>query len=284
MFTLSENSKVLGSGHLILNALRAFNIIGLGVVMVASWAMIVISGLTGKFFFFDTVSHFFAFGVSVFLVISELNLFKGYFERNWPVLSATHTLAWLGLAMIIIGCQILGDLVKPAYTLNNLGLAMWRLVLSAGILSITFGVFNVIASIIFRGEGISTRQIRSDGRLAAPVGNGKDGYYDNYSQASYGSRDDYSHRSNTLPQEKEHVSATRRFTRMLNVKNLRKSRIQISKPFNPVSQTADIERGDDDHLNDRQSPIMPAIQRPPTALHPAFTGGSRYSEAHMDRF
>jgi hypothetical protein len=35
---------------------------------------------------------------------------------------------------------------------------------------------------------------------------------------------------------------------------------------------------------DRGSPVVPGLQRPPSALHPAYTGVSRYSEAHMDRF
>jgi len=282
MFKIGENSKVWGKGHLILNALRAFNIIGLGVVMVASWAMIVLSGLSGNFFFFDMISHFFVFSIAVFLAISEVGLFQGYFERNWPVLSPTHSLAWLGAAMFVIGCSILGDLVKPAYNVDVLGLAMWRLVLSAGILSITFGTFNIMASAVFRGNEITARNIRSDGSLATPT---KKDTYDSYSGYSSRDRDDYSSRSNTLTQQDEPISAARRFTRMLNVKNLRKSKIQISKPFNPViSQHADIERADTDQFANRGSPIDPHVQRPPTALHPAFTGGSRYSEAHMDRF
>ncbi|KAM7208438.1 hypothetical protein V8F20_001119 [Naviculisporaceae sp. PSN 640] len=282
MFKLGDNSKVRGSGHLILNALRAFNIITLALVMVASWAMIVLSGLNGNLWFFDMMSHFFVFSIAVFLTISELGLFKHYFAENWPVLSPEHSLTWLGAAMLVIGFDILGDIVKPAYTQAALGLAMWRLVLAAGILSITFGFFNIVSSAIFRGEGISARKIRSDGNLATPVT--KDAY-DGHS--NYSGRDAYSSRSNTLPkQEEEPVSATRRFTRMLNVKNLRKSKIVISKPFNPVlSQHGDIERGETDNFSDRGSPINPYIQRPPTSHHPALSSrSSRYSEAHMPRF
>ncbi|KAK5661510.1 hypothetical protein OQA88_11414 [Cercophora sp. LCS_1] len=292
ILNLGANSKVRGSGHLILNGLRALTLIGLGTVMVSSWAMIVISGITQHFDFFDTMSHFFAFGVCVFLVISEVNLFKNYFANNWPVLSPTHSLAWLGLAMVIIGCQILGDLVKPAYEQDNLGLPIWRLVLSSGILSITFGVFNMIASVIFRDstQRITARQIRSDGNLAAPIY--KDTGYDSNSYASYPSHDNYSQRSNSFRQKEEQQprpSAAQRITRMLNPKNLnlqhmnfRKSRIQISNPM-PLGG-GDVERGNSDFDNDRASPIIPAVQRPPTALHPAFTGSSRYSEAHMSHF
>ena len=290
ILNLGANSKVRGSGHLILNALRALTIIGLGTVMVACWAMIVLSGLTQHFFFFDTISHFFIFVVAVFLVISEVNLFREYFANNWPVLSPTHSLAWLGLALLMMGCQLLGDLVKPAYEQENLGLPMWRLVVSAGILSITFGVFNMLASVIFRDsiQRITARQIRSDGNLAAPAF--KDAGYDSSSYA-------YSQRSGSggyhKEEEMERPSAARRITRMLNpkninVKNFRKSRPQISHPM-PMGASRrshdDIERGDhDEYPNDRASPIIPAVQRPPTALHPAFTGSSRYSEAHMSHF
>ena len=296
MFNLGANSKVRGSGHLVLNALRALTIIGLGTVMVACWAMIVLSGITRRFDFFDTISHFFVFGISVFLVISEVNLFKNYFESNWPVLSPSHSLAWLGLALVIIGCQIMGDLVKPAYSQENLGLPVWRLIISSAILSITFGVFNMAASVIFRDgkQGITARRIRSDGNLATPVY--KDTPYDVSSYASYPThRDDYSQRSGSVrqnqrqqepEQEISRPSAARRITHMFNPKNLnfRKSKLQISSPM-PLGGHHDVERGgSSDHLDDRASPIIPAVQRPPTALHPAFTGSSRYSEAHMTRF
>ncbi|KAK1754570.1 hypothetical protein QBC47DRAFT_221012 [Echria macrotheca] len=294
ILNLGANSKVRGSGHLILNALRALTIVGLGTIMVACWAMIVISGLTKHFDFFDTISHFFIFGVSVFLVISEVNLFSNYFANNWPVLSPTHSLAWLGLAMVMIGCQILGDLVKPAYAQDNLGLPIWRLVLAAGILSITFGVSNMAVSVVFRdsSQRITARQIRSDGNLAAPAF--KDPGYDTSSYTSYPTRDNYSQRSGSgslrQKEEEERPSAARRITRMLNPKNLnfRKSRPQISAPM-PLGGSGggfspDVEHGASDHFNDRASPIIPAVQRPPTALHPAFTGSSRYSAAHMSQF
>ncbi|KAK0704987.1 hypothetical protein B0H67DRAFT_649377 [Lasiosphaeris hirsuta] len=281
MFNLGQNSKVRGSGHLILNALRALTIIGLAVVMVSCWAMIVLSGITHHFDFFDTISHFFIFAIAVFLVVSELNLFKNYFAENWPVLSPSHSLAWLGLAMVIMGCQLFGDLIKPAYTIGNLGLPMWRLVLAAGILSITFGFFNMIASVIFRDgkNGITARQIRSDGNLATPMN--KETGYDDY---PYSNHDGYSQRSGSFRRKEEQPSRAKRITQLFNVKNMRKSKLQISNPIINM-HNADVERGgSSDHLNDRASPIIPAVQRPPTALHPVFTGNSRYSEAAMTHF
>ncbi|KAK4167395.1 hypothetical protein QBC43DRAFT_342196 [Cladorrhinum sp. PSN259] len=291
MFNLMQNSKLRGSGHLVLNALRAFTVIGLLVVMAASWAMIVLSGITGHFDFFDTISHFFVFAISVVLVISELGLFKGWFSRNFPILGPEHSLGWLGLALVIIGCNILSDLIKPAYELENIGLAIWRLVLSSGILSITFGVLNMVASVIFRdgSNGISARQIRSDGTLAAPAKNKE--YYDGYSSHDY-MPSQYS-RSNSLRRRDEEAAVVidedeekrpSAFKRLTQNFKFAKSRPQISSPIAQDSNNLSVPT---DTYNSRSSPIIPGLQRPATALHPAHTGGSRYSkysEAHMDRF
>ncbi|KAJ9165197.1 hypothetical protein NKR19_g566 [Coniochaeta hoffmannii] len=303
MFNLGRNSKVRGSGHLILNVLRALTIIGLVAIMGSSWAMIVLSGLTGKFFFFDTISHFFVFLFAVFLTITEVNLFQRYFSDNWPVFSVSHSLAWLGVLMIVLGCQVLGNLDKDKYSRENLTLPIWRLVLASGILAITFGFINIVASIIFRdgNQGITARHIRKDGSLA--TADNKATMYDNYSARDAYSRDGaHSQPAASYHQEREEVSAFRRATRMMNPMNLpknlnfRKSKIQphsekpvISKPI--LAQEPDIERGrDSDDIpmvqDDRRSPIVPAVQRPPTALHPMHTGvSSVYSVAHhIDRF
>ncbi|CCC07398.1 unnamed protein product [Sordaria macrospora k-hell] len=196
-----EDPKMLptikGTGYLVLNGLRALTLIGLAMTMTSSWIMIVLSGLGGRFDFFDSASHFFVFAVAIFLFISELNIrsFRAFFARNWPVLCPSHSLVWLGLAMVVMGCAIMGDLVKPAYSMDNLGLAMWRLVLATGILSLTFGVFNVVASLIFNtseGEGkirrrITARMIRSHGDQAKGIIEKQDPFPDYYStsQGSY---------------------------------------------------------------------------------------------------
>ena len=205
MFSLGENSRVLGAGHLVLNALRALTMITLLVVMTASWAMVVLSILKRNFDLFDTFSHFFLFGIAIVLFLSELNLkfFRGWYARNWPVLTPEHSLAWLGLAMIIIGCQVLGDLVKPAYDPDTIGYAFWRCIVAAGILSLTFGVFNIVASIVFRvpERHITARRIRSHGSLAPhnASSSGKsidDGFSQDFGPAASSThRDNFSARS-----------------------------------------------------------------------------------------
>jgi hypothetical protein len=269
--------------------------------MVSSWAMIVLSGLTGKFYFFDTVAHLSVFLFAVFLTITELNLFQRYFRDNWPVFSVSHSLAWLGVFSIMLGCHVLANLDKDKYSQENLGMAIWRLVLASGILAIAFGLFNVVASVIFRDgkNGITARHIRRDG-ISATADN-KATMYDDYSARDAYSRDGYSHNSSFRQEKDEDVSAFRRATRMINPMNLpknlnfRKSKAQpihISKPIGQpiISQpimnyNRDVERGDDTLEDDRRSPLMPSIQRPPTALHPMNTGtSSRYSVANMSRF
>ncbi|KAB5582686.1 hypothetical protein GE09DRAFT_278277 [Coniochaeta sp. 2T2.1] len=292
MFNLGQNPKVRGSGHLILNALRAFNIIALAAMMVSSWAMIVISGMTGHFSFFDTASHFFVFLFAVFLTITELNLFKGYFNNNWPVFTIEHSLAWLGVFMIMLGCQVLGNLDKDKYSQENLSLAIWRLVLASGILAIAFGFFNIIASIIFRdgSQGITARHIRKDGSLA--TADNKASMYD------HSVRDDaYQHTPASYHQEKEELSRFRRATRLMNPMNMnlpknfnfRRSRMEPQSEkriiSSPILHDRDVERGSHDGYpgNDRVSP-MTGVQAPDAAHHPAFARSSRYSVASLDRF
>lgn len=54
--TLSSKS-LAGPGYIILNVIRAMNIIGLLAVITASIVMLVKTSLASKFFFFDAVSH-----------------------------------------------------------------------------------------------------------------------------------------------------------------------------------------------------------------------------------
>lgn len=82
---------------------------------------------------------------SVFLVASELSLFRTYYARNWPLLSPSHGFVTLGVAMIILGLNILGNMNKEATSQQSLGLAFWRLVLASGVLVFVVGFFNIIA-------------------------------------------------------------------------------------------------------------------------------------------
>lgn len=283
MFNMSENSRLRGSGHLILNVFRACNIISLLAACVATWVMIIMSGLTNNFFFFETVSHFSTFIIAVFLICSELNLFKRYFARNWPVLSPYRGLTWLGIAMVFMGCHLLGNLNRRSVTPELMGGHFWRLIHAAGILCITFGFFNIIASFIFRdsNNGITARNIRADGAIASSA-----------SGAPSFNGDVFSTRSASLRSSKPSYRNEKSFKRL--TQKFRPAwagtRPKISKPIPAAAVDDDVERGSNNdesvyHPVVEVSPIMPNVPRPPTALHPIHQRITTYSEAHhINRF
>jgi len=82
---------------------------------------------------------------TVFLIVSEFPLFRTYFVRNWPLLSLNSGFVTLGVAMIILGVSILGNLNKGATSEDSLGLAFWRIVISSGIVVIILGFLNIIS-------------------------------------------------------------------------------------------------------------------------------------------
>jgi len=81
----------------------------------------------------------------VFLIISELPIFRGYFDHNWPLLGQESGFVTLALAMVILGVTVLGDLNTPAASQEALSLPFWRIVVSSGILAMVLGVLNFVA-------------------------------------------------------------------------------------------------------------------------------------------
>ncbi|OCL05659.1 hypothetical protein AOQ84DRAFT_93692 [Glonium stellatum] len=160
--------SLAGPGFIILNVLRVMNIIVLMAVIAASVVMLVKTSMMTRFFFFDAVSHVVTATVSMFLIASEVSLFRTYYARNWPLLSPAHGFVTLGVAMIVLGLNVLGSMNKEATSQQSLGLAFWRLVLASGILVFVVGFFNVIASYVFRDSehGITARRVRSHGAVA----------------------------------------------------------------------------------------------------------------------
>jgi hypothetical protein len=192
-------------------------VIGLVAMMASSWGMIVLAGLAGRFDFWDTMAHIFVFLFAVFLTISEVDLFTRYFEANWPIFSVSHSLAWLGVFLVGLAMQVLSNLEKDKYSQKNLGQPIYRLVLASGILNIIFGLFNLLASIIFRdgAQNITARRIRRDGSLASP-------------DEAYGGYGSYAKHSASVHDEKDQgISRARRFTQMMNPRNIQQ---QVSTP------------------------------------------------------
>lgn len=81
----------------------------------------------------------------MFLIVSELNIFRAYFARNWPLLSPTHGFVTLALAMIVLGINVMGNLNKPSGSQKELGLAFWRIVIGSGIIIFILGWVNLLA-------------------------------------------------------------------------------------------------------------------------------------------
>lgn len=93
----------------------------------------------------------------VFLIASELSLFRFYYARNWPLLSPSHGFVTLGLVMIVLGVHMLGGLNHPPREGESLNTVFWRIVLGGGIVIIILGFFNIIAvrRICYRSRIIS---------------------------------------------------------------------------------------------------------------------------------
>lgn len=281
---LFSRDSIKGPGMIVLQILRACTVITLLTAVAACWVLIIKIDKSIGFFFFDAVSLFFTSTISVFLAISELPLARSYFQRTWPVLADDSGFTWLGLAMLLIGCNILGKLNQPHNGSDEMGLPFWQLVLAAGILSLTFGLLNIICSLIFRdgAQGISARNVRSHGSLAKSP---KETYSDQYSV-----------RSNSFRKDKARSKFMSRFWKTDN-DGKQSEKPVISHPI-PVAHY-DVERNagvdhqwnqDHDDDEDRRSPIVPSVRRPDTALHPMNMNtrnvrrSSMYSEANMSRF
>lgn len=81
----------------------------------------------------------------VFLLVSELSLFRSYFARNWPLLSQGHGFVALALAMIVLGVNMLANLNKERASQEALGLSFWRVVIASGIIVFVLGFINLVA-------------------------------------------------------------------------------------------------------------------------------------------
>ncbi|KAK2753927.1 hypothetical protein FQN54_007286 [Arachnomyces sp. PD_36] len=160
--------SVAGPGYVILNIIRVLNILSFLAVIAASSVMLVKTFVVSKFFFFDAVGHVGTASLSVFLIVSELPIFRGYFQRNWPLIGQDAGFVTLGVTMVILGVSTLGNLNKEATSQESLGLAFWRIVISAGIVVLVIGVVNIFASYIFRDRrlGVTARHVRTYGAVA----------------------------------------------------------------------------------------------------------------------
>lgn len=260
-----------GLGMIILQFLRAFTVITLAAAGVSCWILIIKVDKSRGYFVFECASNFFTSAICLLLIVSELppsKLVRDYFRRAWPVISDQHGTAWLGFAMVIIGCDILGNLNKPARVLKNIDSHFLRLVLAASVLSVTLGILNVLGSVIWSDSeaGITSRDVRADGSLATPQ---QEALPENPKKSKGASP--------SLRNEKVRSKFASMFWKSGQGE---KSKPKISLPLtacHDVENAAVVERC--------RSISEQKIKRPDSALHPIYASrSSRYSEAQMSRF
>lgn len=144
--------------------------------------------------------------------------------------------------MLILGVGVLGDLNTNATSQESLGMAFWRIVLSAGILAMIMSVINVIAvsrtsgfvsatlivwntqSFIFADSdlGVSARHVRVYGAVAPQKVMSRNGSQRSFQLSMK--------REETLPTYSPQSSVKRQMS-------MRRSRfpLKISSPVNPIN-------------------------------------------------
>jgi len=196
--------------------------------------------------------------------------------------------------MIILGFNILGNLNKAATSVESLGLPLWRIVIASGILTSIMGFFNIIAvSLSFESTslkyiltnsqtyvfcdsklGITGRQVRSHGATTTKETPSK----------SFSVSSGSTHRPASPVLPSYHTTTT--------TQERHKSRFGLKFPIrlSGISKPTVQDPDQFSKWDSRSSPVMPDVQRPPTAMHPAYGGvqypaSSRYSVAsNVTRF
>ncbi|PYI20946.1 hypothetical protein BO99DRAFT_421244 [Aspergillus violaceofuscus CBS 115571] len=221
----SLQESLAGPGYVILNAIRVINIIVFLDIIAASAVMLVKISLLTSFFFFEAVSRVATAGVSIFLIISELPILRGYFDRNWPLLGQESGFITLAIAMLVLGVGVLGDLNTKATSQESLGMPFWRLVLSAGILSMIMSVINVAASFVFsdRDIGVSARHVRLYGAVAPQKVVSRAGSQRSFQLSMK--------REESLPTYSPQSSVRRHMSQ----RNSTRFPLKISSPLNPIN-------------------------------------------------
>ncbi|KAH9908100.1 hypothetical protein F4778DRAFT_720310 [Xylariomycetidae sp. FL2044] len=257
MLGMKSGSGFQGHAYIILQVIRCCNIAVLLAIMVAYALAIGFAKMPNGYQFFNDAVYAFFFCVAGLLAYTEapINKFQKEIVETWPIFGPNRGFTWLGFLMFLMGCQLLGSLSTNTYTSDSVPFQVWQVIMGASIIAIAFGVTNMAASVAFRNRQSATRarEIRSQGATTSDVNFKGDGHSMTSSTASI--------------------------------------RAKIS---HPMPQDHDLERGHveeythEDATGDRSSPIVPGLERPPTAMHPAYLGGHRssyYSEAsHLDRF
>ncbi|CAJ2511571.1 Uu.00g071960.m01.CDS01 [Anthostomella pinea] len=243
-----------GTAWIILNVIRCCNIAVLLSVMVTCVLMMIFAKMPSAWQFFDDVTLAFVLSVAGLLIFSEVGLWEkgqAFVAATWPILGPSKGFTWLGAIISLMGCHLLGSLSNETYTSKSVPKQVSQIMMGSGIICLTFGISNVIASLAFRNKknGLRARAVRKEGATVSNVV-----FHDNYSTSSSPSYNE--------------------------------KRVNIS---GPIPQNQDLEQGYSHSEytlaeDDRRSPIMPELKRPDTALHPANRSSSYSETSHLTRF
>ncbi|RMJ26425.1 hypothetical protein PHISP_02697 [Aspergillus sp. HF37] len=249
--------SLAGPGYVILNAIRALNIIALLDIMAADAVLLAKISLLTSFFFFQAVTHVVSAGVCIFLIVSELPVLQGYFDRNWPLMGQDSGFITLAAVMMILGVAVLGNLNAEATSQESLGLPFWRVILSAGILSMVMSAVNVLSSFIFadRETGVSARHVRAYGAVAPH----KAAVSRSTTSGSQRSFNLSLKREDSLPTYSSHSSVRRSPSNQ----NASRFPLKISAPIQPKHDAA----------SSRYSRDSSGVAMPNLAHHPAMHSG-----------
>ncbi|KAJ5368659.1 uncharacterized protein N7496_008419 [Penicillium cataractarum] len=263
--------SLAGPGYVILNTIRALNIIVFLDIIAACAVMLVKINMYNGFFFFQAVTHAVMALISIGLIISELPFFRGFFNRQYPMFGEEAGFYALAGIMMILGVSILGNLNSKAMSQDNLGLAFWRIIISAGILAMVVSLVNVLATLIFTNhtQGLSARHVRQYGAVAPQKVVSRASSNRSFQASLNMKREDDSLPSYT-PQ-----SATKRFTKRLTGR----FPIKISNPMNPTNNGTSLNAPPvNDAASSRYSRDSAGIAMPDPARHPMYhNGGSNMS-------
>ena len=77
--------------------------------------------------------------------MSEVSVCQSYFDKRWPLLGSKSSLVTIGIAEVIVGFFLLGNLNETAASKQNLGYSFNTLLTSAGVIVSFIGVVNFAA-------------------------------------------------------------------------------------------------------------------------------------------
>ncbi|KAF7716660.1 Uncharacterized protein PECH_008231 [Penicillium ucsense] len=256
-------NSLAGPGYVILNAIRALNIITFLDIIASCVVMLIKIDNYNGFFFFQAVTHAIMALISIALIVSELPVLRCYVNRHWPMFGEDAGFFALAVIMMILGVAVLGCLNTKAMSQESLGLAFWRIIISAGVLAMVVSLVNVLATIIFtdRAQSVSARHVRQYGAVAS-----QKVVVSRASSRSLSSGLNSKREEDSLPSYSPE-SVSKRFSKPITGR----FPVKISGPMNPTNNGKSLQAPSvNDAASSRYSRDSAGVALPDLAHHPAY--------------